>query len=738
MAGLLGMSVEELMEKRGKQALILDAIHPDDRAYYQEVLKAADNALETYDVEYRVQDTAGALRYWREMGEPELDGSGRLVRTFGTVQDVTNIKQVDEALRQSEDQLRQATELAGLGYSIWDSIEDRCLHCSAEFARIHGTSVEDYMAGRAAIDGEWTFTHPDDRDAYRAAIRKLRSQGTGFDMEYRVVTPGGETRYVQETVKPVFDDSGQVIQEYLTIQDVTGQKHVEEAVRTRDAWLGAILENAPIQIVLKDTEGRVMAISENLLDDRDTPAEEYLGCTVADFLPADIAQVYMALDRKVLETGQSVQQEVVEEFNGSTRYCLSAKFPLTDDSDRIIGICSLTTDITEMKLAEEQLRQAQKIDAIGKLAGGIAHDFNNLLSVIQVNLVLLKRKVETSKETEEIIDSIKTAATLATDLTRSLLAFSRRQPHTPMAIDLGKLITGTAKSLLRTLQADIEVETSFADDLRPVLMDPYQLENLILNLALNARDAMPEGGRLEVEASNLEMDRSTMEAASLPSDGKYVKLVVSDNGVGMPDDVIEQAFDPFFTTKEVGEGTGLGLSMIYGVIKQSGGHIELESKVGKGTRVTMYLPCADEATDRPVQAPDRSEEPVRGGSETILVTEDDEAMRKATVKVLGELGYRTIEAADADQALEILGEYPSIDLLFSDVVLPGSMTGYQLAKRTRDRFPGLKVLFGSGYFALPGSSAEIQIPAHLLVHKPYDPDELGRRIREALDGSPGT
>ena len=390
----------------------------------------------------------------------------------------------------------------------------------------------------------------------------------------------------------------------------------------------------------------------------------------------------------------------------------------------------------ELMVAEEQLRQAQKMEAVGQLTGGVAHDFNNLLQVIVGNLEILTRNLPADsprlkRSAENAMNGAKRAATL----TQRLLAFSRRQPLAPQPVDVNKLVTGMSDLLARTLGETIQLETVLAGGLWRVEADPNQMENAILNLAVNARDAMPSGGKLTIETMNGHLDRAyaAQHAEVLP--GQYVTICVSDTGVGMDKDVLSRVFEPFFTTKEVGRGTGLGLSMVYGFIKQSGGHVKVYSEPGQGTTVRIYLPrLVGEVNDL---APNNQRElsPEGAQSETILVVEDDEDVRAYSVAALRELGYRVLEATDGPGALRLLeGQGTTeVDLIFCDVVLPNGMSGADLAAAVRRLRPAVRVLFTTGY-ARNAVVHHGRLDAGVeLITKPFTYAELAARVRDLLD-----
>jgi PAS domain S-box-containing protein len=392
-------------------------------------------------------------------------------------------------------------------------------------------------------------------------------------------------------------------------------------------------------------------------------------------------------------------------------------------------------DLTARERMEEDLRQAQKMEAVGQLTGGIAHDFNNLLTVILGNLEMLEARLGGDDRQRTLLREAVETARLGAQLTDRLLAFGRRQPLDPRLVDVGRLVADMSVLLQRTLGETVEVRSVIAVDGALTLVDPAQLQNAILNLALNARDAMPEGGMLTIEVTKTELDADYAQMHSEVRPGRYLVLAVTDTGRGMSAEVRERAFEPFFTTKGVGAGSGLGLSMVYGFVKQSGGQVQLYSEVGHGTTVRLFLPLAGEEAGR-----EEGTAPALGAfrsrGETILVVEDESRVRRVSVARLLDLGYRVLEASDGPAALAMLQRHPEIDLLFTDLVMPGGMTGRELAEEAQRRQDGLKVLFTSGY-AQPEMVRRGLPPRGAWLKKPYTAAELAAVLREVLDrGAP--
>jgi PAS domain S-box-containing protein len=404
-----------------------------------------------------------------------------------------------------------------------------------------------------------------------------------------------------------------------------------------------------------------------------------------------------------------------------------------DSAGQLVGFAKVTRDLTERRTTEERLRQAQKMEAFGQLVGGVAHDFNNLLTAISGNIETLQRRLPEGVDDnpQRLAKAALHATARGALMTSRLLAFSRRQPLEPKSVSVNSLIAGMSEILQQTLGETVQIETVLAAGVWAIFVDSNQLESALLNLAVNSRDAMLQGGKLTIEAANTYLDDAYSAIAEVPA-GQYVGIFVSDTGTGMTPEVASKAFDPFFTTKEVGQGTGLGLSQVYGFIKQSGGYVKIYSEVGAGTTIKIYLPryvSADRATEeKPAAIPI-----ARANGETILMVEDDADVRSSVVEILGEMGYRVNEARDGLSALRQLDAYPETRLLLTDVGLPGGMNGRQLADEALRRRPGLKVLFASGYARNAIVHHGRLDPGVELIMKPFTHAELAAKVRRVLD-----
>ena len=397
-------------------------------------------------------------------------------------------------------------------------------------------------------------------------------------------------------------------------------------------------------------------------------------------------------------------------------------------------LAQLRSEVRRRELAEEALRQSQKMEAIGRLTGGIAHDFNNHLTVISSNIELLQRRMPQGSEAlARLADAAMSGVQRAATLTHRLLAFARQQPLDPEPLDLGRLVAGMSDLLRRTLGEDIAIETVLAGGLWQTRVDANQLENVLLNLAVNARDAMPDGGKLTIETANAHLDDAYAASHTEVAAGQYVMLAVTDTGMGMAPEVIEKAFEPFFTTKPLGQGTGLGLSMVYGFIKQSGGHVAIYSEPGQGSTVKVYLPRFIRPDVKPPASDGAARTRPRGSGETILVVEDDEDVRRASVEALREMGYEVLEAGDAMDGVRLIVDRGDIDLLFTDVGLPGGVNGRALADAARSAQPGLRVLFTTGYTRNAILHNGVLDPGVHFIAKPFNLTALAAKVREVLD-----
>ncbi|MGI9414718.1 MAG: response regulator [Hyphomicrobiales bacterium] len=502
-----------------------------------------------------------------------------------------------------------------------------------------------------------------------------------------------------------------------------------EAVNRR---LREIIDNSPSLITMRNLDGRFVMANRRFEEWHGMSRARAEGKASHELFAPELAGVYAITNENELRKGRVVEDEVDIAFpDGRTHTVLLTNFPVLDADGQLMGVGTIGTDMTDRRHAEDELRQAQKMEALGQLTGGIAHDFNNLLAVISGNLSLLRDESFVSDDRNELIEDALASAKSGAELTHRLLAFGRRQTLHPQVIDTRELMSGLLRILERTLGETIEIERSLPDDLWPIEIDSGQFETALLNLALNARDAMPEGGRLGVETSNITLDRSMALADGQVPPGDYVKITVSDTGAGMTGDVMERAVQPFFTTKDAKHGSGLGLSMVYGFAKQSGGYFALTSSPGAGTSATLYLPRTHAAIDRVLGDGEDAGKPAYKG-ERILLVEDDSRVRRMARRILRALGYDVLEAEDGEVALTLLKATPDIDLLFTDIVLPRELNGFELAAAARQISPDLQVLYTSGYAEDPLLRGRNTVDPIRLVRKPFLKEDLAREVGLAL------
>ncbi|UFZ06671.1 PAS domain S-box protein [Bradyrhizobium ontarionense] len=533
---------------------------------------------------------------------------------------------------------------------------------------------------------------------------------------------------VSLSMSPILDARGAVIGASKVARDITESKRTRHALTRETEERRRIFETSQDLILIADSRGQLMQVSPSAAAVLGYRPEEMVGRNASDFVyPPELEAVRSQMRdcRRGRDIHNFEAQLLHKEGRGVVLNWMASW------SEPVQRHFFIGRDLTEKRAAEAQIRQAQKMEAVGQLTGGVAHDFNNILTVITGSIGILADAVAERPELASVARLIDDSADRGAHLTRQLLAFARKQPLQPTDLDVNALMNETAALLRPTLGEHIEIERILCADPSTALADPNQLTTSIVNLALNARDAMPQGGKLTLETANVALDQDYADANSEVVVGDYVMIAVSDTGCGIPPAYLDKVFDPFFSTKGVGKGTGLGLSMVFGFVKQSGGHIKVYSEVGHGTSIKLYLPPSTAST--PSATASQETHDTSGGNETILIVEDDPLVRQHVVTQVANLGYATLAAADAAEALVVLERHPEIDLLFTDVIMPGAMNGRQLADAARALRPSLKTLFTSGY-------TENAIVHHgrldagvLLLAKPYRKPELARMIRIALD-----
>ena len=644
----------------------------------------------------------------------------------------------NEALRLSEERFRRLAEnAADIIYRYRLQPEPGLEYISPAVTQILGYSVDECYS-RPELMNE--VIHPLDRDR---VARMFEEQENWRDpLVLRCLHRNGAVIWTEQRVVAVLNEQGEMIALEGISRDITARKKAEEAlqlvIQEKEqtlALLNTLLENTPIGMAFLDTSLVYMRVNSTFAAIGSLPVESYIGQTVYQ-MPLEFDDRFMGYLQQVLETGLPVTgleiRKYAEEFLADQRNWLASYFPVRTENTELLGVGVVVIEITERKRLEAQLFQAQKMRSIGQLAGGIAHDFNNLLTAIIGYADIAQMTLPQDHSIQDDLYHIQEAGNRATKLTRQLLAFARRQVIEPQNVNLNTLILDMDKLLRRLIGADIELVTVPKPDLAYVRVDPGQIEQVLVNTVLNARDAMPHGGTLTIETDNVYLDTTYTQTHVDVAIGQYVMLAVSDTGTGMDNETQQHIFEPFFSTKPEGQGTGLGLATCYGIVKQHNGSIWVYSELGRGTTFKIYLPYAEQSVDETSEQNGQSVEAFPGGSETIMVVEDDVSVCELAVHVLSNRGYQVLTASNGEEALVAAQEFPEeIHLLLVDIVMP-RMGGYELAKRFKFLSPQTKVLFTSGYtdnVVLDQDEATFDMA---FIQKPFSPATLAQQVRDIL------
>jgi PAS domain S-box-containing protein len=718
--------------------------HPEDRQRvadaYRDAIAAGEDFVQT---EYRICHPDGAVRWILGRARVSRDGSGWVVRLSGVDIDITDRKLAESALRESEERFRRVFEQSPLGKATVDH-DFRFREVNPALCEMLGHTQEE-LVGSGFLD----VVHPEDCALCLAKGRALiEGRVPQVQLEQRFVRKSGEAFWVRVNVGPIRDAQGSILYSLGIIEDIDDRKRMTQALadserRLRDlnerleheaehrarqlaasrAQLHAFFSNSPdwMTLIRATSDGRFVYVDLNPASEAayGLPRAKVAGHTVEEILGVEAAQVPMHHLRECVRTGESQRYVAQRTMAGRTR-TIDVMFVLVpappEAGDR--QIITIARDITEREHLEAQLRQAQKMEAIGQLTGGVAHDFNNLLAVIMGNAELAKRRPAGSLPA--MMDNILRAGERGVALTRQLLSFSRRQTSSPQVLDLSVEMPRIGEMLRASLRGDIQLRASVAPDVGLVEVDPDEFEIALLNIAVNARDAMPDGGRFDIDVRRLPAGSSGFAT-------EHVALELRDTGTGIPPEVIAKVFDPFFTTKEVGVGTGLGLSQVYGFARQSGGTVSIDSTPGQGTAVTICLPRTFKPLAPPGNASGDSASGSAGG--LILLVEDNPDVASVTAQMLRAMGCEVEVVDRARKALDRLAaDGRAVDLLLSDVVMPDGMTGLDLARAVRARQPDLPIVLMSGYNdAVPARGAGFR-----MLRKPVPAAELRDAVREAL------
>ena len=660
--------------------------------------------------------------------------------TLVTVVETSKRLQMEIALRASEERFELALDAAGL-VGTWDwNLRTNIVQADARFAKLYSVDSKRAAAG-VPLEEFFRQIHPDDVQELQTKIDESLRSNSILAAEYRLFQSDGSIRWIYVRGKAHFDGSDTASRFPGVAVDITDRKRTEEALQLLNHSL-----EAQVAERLRERNG-VWRVTHDLLGVADfngrllsvNPAwTAILGWGDQELLAMNHRNLRHPEDHErtsaeIALSSEGVNRKFENRYRHKDGTYRDIFWSVVPEGDVLyIHGRDITVEKQQALILQQTadaLRQSQKMEAIGQLTGGIAHDFNNLLQVVSGNLQLLQKDIVGNDRAERRLANALSAVARGSKLTNQLLSFGRRQPLEPKVVNIGRLVSGMDELLRRSLGEAIEIETMTAGGLWNTLIDPGNLENAIVNLAINARDAMQGTGKLTIEVGNAYLDEVYVQSHPEVEAGQYVVVCVTDTGCGMPPDIAARAFDPFFSTKPEGQGTGLGLSMVYGFAKQSRGHVKIYSEVGHGSTIKLYLPRAVQSEDVLMPA-DRT--PIVGGTETILIVEDDEEVRATAIEMLGELGYRVLKASEAASALNIIESGLSIDLLFTDVVMPGKLKSPELARKARERQPNIGVLFTSGYTEnaiVHGGRLDAGVE---LLAKPYTREALARKVRQVL------
>ena len=706
---------------------VTETVHPDDLGLIRDINRKRQmgEAVPTR-YEFKGIKKDGTLIYI-EVSAAQTYYQGDLV-SLVYLRDITARRRVEEALRQAEEKYRSIFENAMEGI-FQTTPEGRYLSVNPALAAMYG-----YESPQALIDTvtdiqAQQYVNPKDRDEL---MRLYEGQGYVEEFETQNYRKDGGKVWISMSARAVRGPDGGITHYEGSVQDITTRKRAEETLRESEETLRTLINASQETLLLINTAGMVLVANETVAKRLGATVKELTGSSLYDYFPPDVARARKALYDDVAATGKPLR--LVDSREGRSYETYAS--PVFNGEGKVWAVAVFASDVSQVREGEEeqarlesQLRQSQKMEAIGTLAGGIAHDFNNILTAIIGYGSLLKMQMEGGDPKKMYVDHILSASQKAAVLTQSLLAFSRKQMIELKPRRINAMVSESEKLLKRLLTEDIELSLALAQPDIIVNADATQIDQVLMNLATNARDAMPNGGRLTIEIKAAYLDDEFAKTHGYGKSGDYASILVSDTGAGMDRETVEKIFEPFFTTKEVGKGTGLGLSTVYGIVSQHKGYIDVESESNKGTRFTIYLPSMETETGekRPVH------EDVKGGFETVLVAEDSSGVRQLAREVLRSKGYTVIEATDGDDAVRRFMEHKDeIALLILDVVMP-KKNGKEVYEEIRKVAPGIKVIFTSGYTRDVILGKGIQDEAINFVSKPHVPNELLKKVRETLD-----
>jgi two-component system cell cycle sensor histidine kinase/response regulator CckA len=628
----------------------------------------------------------------------------------------------ETALRESQQLLAQAQQIARVGTWAWDVVTDT-VTWTDELYRQYGLPPQ---TRAMRYEDFLSLLHADDRSMVDTTVRRAFEIREPFAFDHKIIWPDGSEHWLHLRGDVVLGDDGAVVRMVGSSQDITERKRVESELRQQ----AHIVDTISDAVIVMDADGNVT--------DWNPAATRIFGYTKAEML----GQALRLLNAP--PRGDEQDREIRAAFEREGRWAGEIPFVRKDGTGGVVdaivavqhdaqgrptSIISVSRDVTERRRLEAQLQQAQKMEAVGRLAGGIAHDFNNMLTAVKAYTEFLLEDLEEADPRRTDVQEIAKAADRAASLTRQLLAFSRKQVLQPRPLNLNEVVEGMEKMLRRLIGEDLHIVTRLDPDLHLVEADPSQIEQVMMNLVVNARDAMPNGGVLTIETRNVTLEQAEPAWGIQP--GAYASLTITDTGVGMDADTRANAFEPFFTTKPVGHGTGLGLSTVYGIVKQSGGHVVVYSEPGYGSTFKVYLPQAEAVDADPVLGPTVARFP--RGNETVVLVDDDEGVRAVSRRILLRAGYTVLSAADGVEAMRLISESAApVHVLITDVVMPG-LGGRELVAHVRETHPDLRVLFVSGYTEEGIRRHGVLDTESAFLEKPFTPERLAQTVREVLD-----